>query len=123
MPSELAEIRSRAAAGERLSYDERRALMADEAHRLYEKILDAMKRDRADPERQHPVAYSQGTSDAVRTAIGMMLSEVMALSMVHTMQRERLEDKVRILETRMKAVLHLIPKPRERVKAKSRPSA
>lgn len=98
MPREIGQIRASAERGERLSLDDRAALMADEAHRVRDKILAAMKRDRSDPERQQSVSYRQGSADAVRTAVGILAVEMMAVSLAHTMRREQLEDRIAALE-------------------------
>src|SRR6476619_3107510 len=100
--SKLNSLRTKLDRGEDLTREEHAEIMIEEWARVRTNIIGAMN-DRRD--RHHnPVLYTQGSHDAVNEAVGLLIGQMMARSLVHSEKRRELEKRISRLEGELRSL-------------------
>jgi hypothetical protein len=100
--------------GERLTPEERKKAVNDEALRFVSEMNRILRECKRDAGGDKVCSYTQGTHDGFKGVIGFLFGCMMKISTINVRKREALEDRIAALEAAVK--------PRQRVKAPTRPS-
>ena len=108
----LISVRAKAETGARLTRREHVVLANEYANKLYTEIKKSMADARANPDRNLPVAYTQGSGDAVREAIWLLITGMEFNRIGHIQAREKLEDSIAAIEARLAALEEPAARPK-----------